>query len=1206
MLRLLRSAAFALAGLLLVRAAWADDANFQFSKTANPIANWTYGWAASPGAAFQPFATETDLGGGLARWSAPNGASLSLACDPVVNEAGVTMLGGELSARIGSGGAATALRWTAPSSDDWHARATFVSEAGYFPRPSTAIDSGTQSGAGFGDAVAVGDVNGDGYADVLVGQPDWTNGQSQEGRVALYYGGPSGPSSTPAWTLESNVANAHAGASVAMGDFNHDGYMDFVIGAPGDGTFNGRIYLYRGSATGPQLLLATTGGVQFGQSVCFGDFNGDGLADLVVLEPPSLVNVLVWNGTTGVVPTVQDYGVAAHTATAPQVIASARDVNGDGIDDLLIGAPLENSSTGVVRVALGATGGIAHYPATPAGVLISGDQAGAGFGAAVAGIGDVDGDGYGDILVGSPAESAGGASAGRVQIFRGVASGVTTPASWTYDGPSGSRTGSAVAAFGDISGDGRPDFAVGARGYTNGQSGEGAAFVYYGGAGATATLQNTFEPNVANSAAGWSLAAGDVNGDGCTDLEVGAPGFATGGVYGRAYAVMNPGPVPVPLSQLSLRVLADGVVVARDSLDTGTGRDTLTLEVSVATGAGHTLDFEVSDAGGTVAHDAVAVDVAIEPLASLENPAGPVLTLGDQRYVPIQGPPAFDGAAFDPRARLLASNGHLYDVCGGLHSAGPDGPGIAWDPVTQRFWNITFDAGNQQWVVASFDTTTFTLTPVFDIPRVLTVPGTGADTLEDARGLAVDSSAVYVVDAGPAGLVPPANAWFKFTRAGVPLASRKGAAFSVNATADIVDDIVHSPFTSPIEPGRYLVAIEHIGIHVLDANGALVDSATWRSQGLTRSNSISAFAGLALDPVTGDLFLADNDRGQSQRWMRLTHPGATSYYLGDGSPGVVTYPVGECTSVDPLLWNVIPPRTMYCPVTPFVFGIAYRTIDQCAYAVDYGTGTLWKFDPREGSGVRVGETGVTSMWGLAYDAGRDRLYGLQNLSGSQVWSIQPRTAVATPLPQVTPYGLTDIGFEPNSGRLYGVSNTVSGPELVSIDRDTGAGVVVGPTRLVSGIDYDPIRGTLVGISSNDSLWSINPATGGASLIAKLPWSTGWEGLAVATVGVVQTLDVAHAAGRADVQLALAVAPQPSGARAVLTFALSQSARVRLELFDVGGRRVRRLADGSFAAGAHALTWDGLGDSGRRVAAGVYFARVEAAGRSAVMRVVRVE
>jgi hypothetical protein len=94
-----------------------------------------------------------------------------------------------------------------------------------------------QAGALFGNSVAsAGDVNGDGYGDVIVGAFGFDNGQTDEGRAFLYFGSAMGLSTTPAWTAESDQASAAFGVSVASaGDVNGDGYGDVIVGEPGFG-----------------------------------------------------------------------------------------------------------------------------------------------------------------------------------------------------------------------------------------------------------------------------------------------------------------------------------------------------------------------------------------------------------------------------------------------------------------------------------------------------------------------------------------------------------------------------------------------------------------------------------------------------------------------------------------------------------------------------------------------------------------------------------------------------------------------------------------------------------------------------------------------------------------------------------------------------------------------------------------------------------
>ncbi|MBK8553944.1 MAG: FG-GAP repeat protein [Ignavibacteria bacterium] len=112
-----------------------------------------------------------------------------------------------------------------------------------------------QASAKFGWSVATaGDVNGDGYSEVIVGAPYYDNGQTDEGGVFVYHGSISGLSLTPNWTKEINQANALFGWSVATaGDLNGDGYSDVIIGSPtydSVQTDEGRAYVYNGSASG--------------------------------------------------------------------------------------------------------------------------------------------------------------------------------------------------------------------------------------------------------------------------------------------------------------------------------------------------------------------------------------------------------------------------------------------------------------------------------------------------------------------------------------------------------------------------------------------------------------------------------------------------------------------------------------------------------------------------------------------------------------------------------------------------------------------------------------------------------------------------------------------------------------------------------------------------------------------------------------------
>ena len=147
--------------------------------------------------------------------------------------------------------------------------------------------------AWFGNSVATaGDVNGDGFGDVIIGAYNYDNGESDEGRAYVYLGSASGLGASPAWIGESNQVEAYYGYSCATaGDVNSDGFSDVIVGSQffdnGQET-EGRAFVYMGSSTGLSTTPAWTAesnqeGGWFGYSVSTaGDVNGDGFSDVVV------------------------------------------------------------------------------------------------------------------------------------------------------------------------------------------------------------------------------------------------------------------------------------------------------------------------------------------------------------------------------------------------------------------------------------------------------------------------------------------------------------------------------------------------------------------------------------------------------------------------------------------------------------------------------------------------------------------------------------------------------------------------------------------------------------------------------------------------------------------------------------------------------------------------------------------------------------
>ncbi|MDH5546946.1 MAG: tandem-95 repeat protein [Gammaproteobacteria bacterium] len=395
---------------------------------------------------------------------------------------------------------------------------------------------------------SAGDVNGDGYADIIVGARLYDNGQTDEGGAFVYLGSSSGLSTVADWSAESDYAGAQMGRTVASaGDVNGDGFSDIIVGAPFYNqvvTNDGRAYVYYGSADGPASASSWTvdsnqGTANLGISVASaGDVNGDGYEDIAI-GASTFDNgqtdegrVFVYHGAAGGPSTTADWTAESDQASANfgVSLASAGDVNGDGYADLVVGANLYDngeSDEGRAFVYYGSGTGLS----ATADWTMESNQASANYGISVNSAGDVNGDGYADVIVGANLYDNGQASEGAAFIYYGATTGLSTFTDWQVESNSiSAEFGISVASAGDVNGDGFDDVVIGANKFTNGQTAEGGAFVYHGSVSGVATSANwSFESNQANAELGVSVAsAGDVNGDGYADLAVGANLYDSG------------------------------------------------------------------------------------------------------------------------------------------------------------------------------------------------------------------------------------------------------------------------------------------------------------------------------------------------------------------------------------------------------------------------------------------------------------------------------------------------------------------------------------------------------------------------------------------------------------------------------------------------------------------------------------------------------
>jgi hypothetical protein len=286
------------------------------------------------------------------------------------------------------------------------------------------------------DVDSVGDINKDGYSDIIVGADGWNDAT---GLVRLYLGGPDGLDDHPVWTYEGENAGDRFGHAVTgAGDIDGDGWMDFAVGAPfvTSGEGKGAIYFFYGRENmgdmGPdQIIAGTVPKSYFGLSLRLaGDVNNDGFTDLIISTPEDdsgthlkAGRVELFLGTEhGIDPNpklvVQG---ESDNALLGYSIAFLGDINRDGYDDVAIGAPKHTSGgeaeRGKFYIFLGDKGGFRKSPSIVEVGTKAGDQLSMG----LAGAGDIDGDGFRDVLVGAPgADTGGGIDSGELHIYRGA------------------------------------------------------------------------------------------------------------------------------------------------------------------------------------------------------------------------------------------------------------------------------------------------------------------------------------------------------------------------------------------------------------------------------------------------------------------------------------------------------------------------------------------------------------------------------------------------------------------------------------------------------------------------------------------------------------------------------------------------------------------------------------------------------------------